>query len=340
MPEKLKRTAQFTLGQGILIVFAVGVLSWWAADFAPRLGSVTIAILLGVLVGNVLAASKTWEAASTAGAKFGEKRLLPLAIVLLGVELQLMALVELGPLAVVVILASIATALLVSVQLGAMLGYSREFSLLMGAGNGICGSSAVAATSMAIDADEAKTGISISVVNLLGTIGIFALPAVIRMLALDDVQSGLLVGGTLQAFGQVVAAGFSVNDDVGNIATVVKMGRVLMLGPMVVLIGAWVQSHLPSDGGEGSTQTGVQIPRFIIGFFVLSIIASLNVLPPEVIHWLRTGGKFLLVVAMAGIGMRIQLQTLFKSGAGALLFGAAVSVIQIVLTLVVILLLT
>lgn len=333
---------QFAIhAQGILIVTIVGVLSWVLGDYFPRLGSVTIAIILGVLVGNLLSVLPRWEAATATGARIGEKRLLPMAIVLLGVELQLLALVDLGLLALAVVAVSIATSLFISVQLGAMLGYSQKFSLLMGAGNGICGSSAVAATSMSIDADEADTGISISVVNLLGTIGIFLMPAIIRLLSLDDVQGGMLIGGTLQAFGQVVAAGFTVSNDVGNVATVVKMGRILMLGPMVILIGSWVHANLKSKRDDGDTaQSKVQIPRFIIGFFILSILASLNVFPPDILSWLKEAGKFLLVVAMAGIGMRIQLQTLFKSGAGALLFGAMISIVQIVMTLVVILLLT
>lgn len=322
---------QKSLWIGLAAVFAVGTASWWLAQFAPRLGSVTIAIILGVLVGNLLFNNKSGDA----GGKFAEKKLLPIAITLLGVELQLMSLVALGSVAALIIGVSIATSLLVSVQLGKLMGFSENFSLLMGAGNGICGSSAVAATSIAIDADENATGISISVVNLLGTIGIFVMPALIRLFELGDVDGGLLVGGTLQAFGQVVAAGFSVNDDVGQIATVVKMGRVLMLGPVVILIGSWIQSRRSSDD-EGQGGGAVQIPRFIIGFFVLSLIASANILSPEILTLIKTAGKYLLVLAMAGVGMRIQLRTLFRSGLGAFLFGSLVSVIQITMTLLLI----
>lgn len=324
---------QHTLWLGLLMVFAVGSLSWWLAQFAPRIGSVTIAIILGVLVGNIIFNN---EAGATGGL-FAEKQLLPIAITLLGVELQLMTLVALGPVAAVIIGISIATSIFVSVRIGKILGYSPSFSILMGAGNGICGSSAVAATSIAIDAEEADTGISISVVNLLGTLGIFLIPFVIRILSLSDLQGGLLVGGTLQAFGQVVAAGFSVNDEVGNIATVVKMGRVLMLGPVVVLIGTWMQSKINLAKGEKS-KARVKIPRFILGFFVMSIIASLNILPANILLIITTLGKYLLVVAMAGIGMRIHLKTLFRSGFGALLFGGLISLIQIIITLIVILL--
>lgn len=319
------------LALGILLIIVTGSTAWWLAGYVPTLGNVTLAILLGVLVGNLLPETPTVEL----GAKFAEKQLLPLAIALVGVELMLDSLIALGPLAAVVILVSMSTALLVSVKLGEWLGFSRSFSLLIGAGNGICGSSAVASTSLAIGADESDTGISIGVINLLGTVGIFVLPPLVGALALTHLQSGLLIGGTLQAVGQAVAAGFAVGPETGQIATVVKMGRVLMLGPVVVMIGYWMQSQNKALTGA---RPRVQVPRFIIGFFIMSVIASLHLLPPAVIAVVATVGKYLLVLAMAGIGMRIRLRTLFRSGLPALLFGLGVSVIQIATTLIVVLL--
>jgi uncharacterized integral membrane protein (TIGR00698 family) len=207
--------------------------------------------------------------------------------------------------------------------------------LLIGAGNGICGSSAVAATTLVIDGNEIETGISISIVNLLGTIGIFLAPFLIQLFSMSDTAGGLLIGGSLQAFGQVVAAGFSVNDNVGQLATVVKMGRVLMLGPSVMLIGYWVQSQRRKLGQ--TKNTGVRIPRFIIGFFIVSIVTSLNILPANVPDTVSTAGKFLLVLAMAGVGMRIQLRSLFRFGVKSVIFGALVSAIQITMILFVVL---
>ena len=258
---------------GLALFIALGVLSWWLGTYLPRIGAVTLAILLGVVAGNALPLPEVCRV----GGRFGEKRVLPIAIVLLGVELYLPLLLSLGLAAIVIISASIATALLFSLQLGRWMGFSREFSLLIGAGNGICGSSAVAATSIAIDADEADIGLSISVVNLLGTIGIFTMPLLLRVFQLDVFQGGLMIGGTLQAFGQVVAAGFSVGPEVGNVATVVKMGRVLMLGPVVVLIQSLFARAQPAD--NNTPVRAVRVPLFIVGFFVMSLIASLGILP-------------------------------------------------------------
>lgn len=309
---------------GLVVVFIAGGVSWVLAGYVPRLGSVTLAILLGIVVGNAIPD----VAPLTPGAKVAEKRLLPVAIALLGVELQLATLVNLGGQALLLIFASVATALLTSIYLGRALGYSLKFSLLMGAGNGICGSSAVAATSSAIHAEEKDIGISISVVNLLGTVGIFLMPAVVRVLAFDDTQSGMLIGGSLQAVGQVVAAGFSVNDMAGGVATVVKMGRVLMLAPVVILLTTVMQRRGEVDAD--AKRRRISVPLFIVGFFALSVISSLNILPTALIEIVNVAGKFLLVVAMVGIGMRIQLQTLYRSAPRALMFGALVSLTQII----------
>ncbi len=325
---KLSLMRPSPLGLGLVLVVLVGSASWWLAQFVPSLGNVTVAILLGVLVGNLPAINH--EAVITGG-KFAEKELLPISVALLGVELQLAQLVELGGLAVLVVMVSILTSIVVSVKIGAWLGFSRTFSLLIGAGNGICGSSAVASTSLAIKAEEAETGISIGVVNLLGTIGIFLMPAAVGWLSLNALESGLWIGGTLQAFGQVLAAGFAVSPEAAQVAAVVKMGRVLMLGVVVVWLGAWVRAQNNANG-SGTSGIRVGVPRFIVGFFVMSLLASFEVLPRDVLAFITTSGKYLLVLAMAGIGMRIHLRMLLSTGLKALIFGGLVWLVQLVVT--------
>lgn len=314
-----------------LLVILVGTFSWWLAQFFPSIGSVTIAILLGILVGNITPNVSDYRN----GMLFAEKRILPVAIALLGVELQLATLAELGPFAAIVIFGSIGTALLVSIRVGKMFGYTRRFSILMGAGNGICGSSAVAATGIALNSDEKDTGLAISVVNLLGTLGIFLLPTIVQLLGFETTESGLLIGGTLQAVGQVVAAGFALGDDVGSVATVVKMGRVLMLGPVVILLFTLMNRRQSG----GNTPSPISIPWFIVGFAVLSVISSIGLFSNEMIDFIKVGGKYLLVIAMAGVGMRIHFLTLYRAGPKAFLFGAMVSSSQLIVTLLLIMLL-
>jgi uncharacterized integral membrane protein (TIGR00698 family) len=312
---------------GLLFAVILGAISWFLGGWLPRLGGVTIAILLGITLGNLFPGTARFNQ----GARVAEKQILPIAIGLLGVELQLASLASLGPSAAFVILMTLLTSFGTSLLLGPHLGYSREFSLLIGAGNGICGSSAVAATSQAINAKETDIGISISIVNLLGTLGIFLVPTIARLFSFGIAESGLLVGGSLQAVGQVVAAGNILGDDVGLVAIAVKMGRILMLGPIVVLLGYLSQRNRKS---APSRKPRIGIPLFILGFFALSLLGSFGVLPTVAIAAISLVGKLLLIVAMAGIGLRIHFRALVQSAPRALMFGALVSVLQIIVLIV------
>lgn len=308
---------------GLLIAAAVGLAGKLATTLAPGFGAVALAIIIGIIVGNLIPDDKAFAG----GVSFAEKKILPYAIMFLGVELQLNLLIKLGIPTIALVVIIVLTTIGFAIIIGKMLGMTREFSLLMGTGNAVCGSSAIAAVSPIVKGKESEIGLSIGVVNLLGTVGIFLLPLMTGALNFDDIRSGALIGGTLQAVGQVVAAGFSVNDSVGNIAVLVKMGRVLMLGPVVILF-SWMMMR-----GKGTTAQKVAIPFFIWGFFAFSLIASFELLPANLLQIIKTAGKWLLIWAMAAIGMRIKFKTLLQFGPQAVVFGTLISLAQIALAL-------
>ena len=135
----------------------------------------------------------------------------------------------------------------------------------------------------------------------------------------------------MQAVGQVVAAGYSVNDATGNIALLVKMGRVLMLGPLALAI-TWRKTSKSANGGKQS----VQIPRFIIGFLIVSVLASWQIMPEPLVDLLKQSGKWLLLLAMAGIGLRIRLETMLKQGPKTIVFGGVVATVQLVVAFLIV----
>lgn len=316
-------------GPGLLVVGLVSLLSQFLADTViPNIGSVTLAILIGMLVSNLFAKGQVY----TDGYQFAEKKLLPVAIVLLGTELQLQILISLGVETAVLIILLVFSTMLSSLFVGRMMGFSQPFSVLMGAGNAICGSSAIAAISPLVDSKEEEVGLSISTVNLLGTIGIFFLPIMVQLLRLDAVSGGAVIGGSLQAIGQVVAAGYSVNDATGNIALLVKMGRVLMLGPVAMLV-MWRKTAVAAAKGKPA----VPVPRFIIGFLLVSVLASWQIIPEPLVDWLKQAGKWLLLLAMAGIGLRIRLESMLKQGPKTIVFGGILATLQLVLALFIVL---
>ena len=308
------------LGPGLLIVILVAVLSQFLANSViPNIGAVTLAIVIGILVSNLLIQGPAFAE----GYHFAEKKLLPVAIVLLGTELQLQVLIGLGLPTAVLILLIVTFTMLSSTVIGKLMGFSQPFSLLMGAGNAICGSSAIAAVSPLVEGKEEEVGLSISTVNLLGTLGIFLLPLLVHVFQLNDYRGGAVIGGSLQAIGQVVAAGYSINDATGNIALLVKMGRVLMLGPLAVIIS----SRKTAISSEG--KSAIKIPPFIVGFLIVGLLASWPVTPRPLVEVLRMSGKWLLLLAMAGIGLKLRLKTMLMQGPRALLFGSVLAILQL-----------
>ncbi len=307
-----------TLFPGLAVAVAIALISKFTGPYAGGIGSVTLAIVIGIGFGNILNGKDLFSK----GAAFAEKKILPFAIALLGMELNLKHIANLGLPALAVILTAISAAILSSLFIGKLFGFTTRFSLLLGTGNAVCGSSAIAASAPVIGAEKEETGISVGVVNLLGTIGIFLLPLLATTLGLDEKSSGMLIGASLQAVGQVVAAGYAMGASIGAVAVLIKMGRVLMLGPVVMIY----TSIFKKGDGKGRLP---KIPLFIIGFFISALIASSGFLPEVASKGIIGTGKALLLIAMAGIGMRIKFSALLKQGPKALLAGTLISIFQI-----------
>ena len=304
---------------GLVVTVVIALCAKGLSFIIPNIGAVTLAILLGILAGNFLPLGARFKK----GIQLSEKRILSYAIMLMGLKLNLHTIFELGVTPAVLVVSTVCTTIGGALLIGRWLGYGHRFGVLMGVGNAVCGSSAIAAVAPVVKGEEDEIGISIGVVNLMGTIGIFLLPGVIYLLHLPEIKGAYLIGGILQAVGHVVAAGFSVSDDVGNIATLIKMVRVLLIGPVVLLF-----SFLSSSNGAVKGKK-LHIPGFIIGFIVCMIIGTVFHADQLILPHLKVLSKYLLMVAMAGVGMKIKYADLIKQGPKALLYGSLIFCLQI-----------
>ncbi len=313
---------------GIGLCFVVALMAVLLSSFLP-VGSVVLAILLGVTVGNVFKPGGLFAE----GIVFSEKRILAFAVGLMGVNLNFMILKELGLASILIIISAMVVTITSSILFSKFFGLDRKFALLLGIGNGICGSSAIAATKDIIGVDEEEVGLSVAIVNFLGTIGIFLLPFIgTVVLRFSEVNTGLLIGNTLQAVGQVVASGFAVGESTGQIATIVKMTRVLMLTPVIfILIAIFSQSS-----GKAGAVKKKTVPLFIVGFVLFSLVPTFNLLPENVIHIISKISHYALILAMAGIGLRIKFTSILRDGRTALLVGVSIFSLQIVFSSVLI----
>lgn len=304
---------------GLSLSIAIALLAHGVAIYLPGPGSICFAIVIGIAAGNLLPGA----AITNAGVAFAEKRILPIAIALMGTELELHTLGALGMSALLIVLPAMAVSILTAVLLGRSLNLSTEASLMLGIGNSVCGSSAVLASAPALNAEKHDVAAAIAAVNLLGTIGMFVLPAAAVALSLPALKSAYLIGGSLQAVGQVVAAGYSMSPAIGHNALVIKMLRVLMIGPIVMVLH-WI--FRTRDGEDGRRK--LYVPGYIIGFVLCAVAAYLFHGNTIVLPRVESLADMLLTVAMAAVGCRINLRALMSQGPRALLLVTMLTVIQ------------
>lgn len=329
---------------GLAASIIISLVSQFLARFLPTLGAALIAILLGMLMGNTLLN----RPGLSQGTKFSEKRLLEYAIVLNGLILDFQVLKSAGVKGFVFIMLQMSLTIFVTYQLGKVFGFGKRFALLMGAGNAVCGSSAIGTVSPIVQADNKEKGISITIVNLTGTALMILLPVLGAILyGSDTLRTSSLIGGTVQSVGQVVAAAKLVNDDVVTLATVFKLMRVLLIIGVAVLYGRMNMNEGESlftrkkraeitaseESGASATPAAVSygVPWFLTGFVVFFLIRSFIGVPDSVLAASKAISTQFEVAALAAIGMRVKFADIIKEGPKAMLYGLTVGAVQVVM---------
>lgn len=313
--------------QGIALSLVIAIFALAFSTFIP-LGAVVIAIVLGMIIANIAKLPKSFSP----GITYAEKSILAFAIATLGINLDFSVLSDLGFSVILIIVLGMMVTIYSTLFIASKFGIDKKFALILGIGNGVCGASAIGSTKDIVKVKPEEAGIAVAIVNFLGTIGMFLIPFIAIVLGLNESDAGILAGNTLQAVGQAVAGGFAISDSAGENATIVKMGRVLMLTPLIVIL--LMVFHNEGDDEKKSFSSIVKnIPQFIIWFIVFSILATVSILPDFIEVTISTLSKYALIIAMAAIGMKITISSLKQSGKNALVVASIVFVIQIVFTL-------
>lgn len=293
------------------------------------IGSVALAIVFGAILGNSIKLSSRFNS----GITFCEKTLLAIAISLMGIHLDFNVLTQLGFNTIALILISLITTIVFTFIIAKRMKFEKNFALILGIGNGICGSAAIAATKDIVKLDKEKSALAVAIVNLLGTLGLFLIPIIGLLLGFSDVQIGIFIGNTLQSVGHVVASGFGVNETVGQSATIVKMGRILLLTPVILWLIYFVAKQ--NTQVENNSKK-FQVPSFVLGFIFFSIIATLNILPQNIEDMIAWLCKLTLLLAMSAIGLKISFKAIKQNGWEAFKIAGIIFKFQILLSMVLI----
>ncbi|WP_374468825.1 YeiH family protein [Phenylobacterium sp.] len=244
------------------------------------------------------------------GIEFTSKAVLRTGVALLGARITVEQVASLGWVPVAMVVAGVASTVLMGVALARLLGLSRSFGLLSGGSVGICGASAALAIASALPKTretERDVILAVVVVTTLSTIAMVVYPMLVTAVGLDHQRAGLFLGGTIHDVAQVVGAGFMISPQTGDVATYVKLLRVAMLLPVVLAIG------LVMRGGGG--QAGrAPFPWFLAGFAALVALNSLRLLPQAVSDAAGEVSRWCLVAAIAALGMKTSFKALIDAG--------------------------
>jgi uncharacterized integral membrane protein (TIGR00698 family) len=278
----------------------------------PYLESLVLAILLGVAIRTVWKPEPKW----IPGIAFCAKFVLECAIVMLGALVSAATIFALGPgliLGIVfVVLITIGTSYLIC----RLLGLTQRLSILIACGNSICGNSAIAAIAPVIGAENDEIASSISFTAVLGVVVVLGLPLLVPILHLSLTQYGVLAGLTVYAVPQVVAATLPVGALSNQVGTLIKLVRVLMLGPVVLCLSL-VSSlwRRPGDNRPNRvTRLRDMVPWFIAGFVCLIVIRSLGLIPHNVLPAVTETATQLTSIAMAALGLSVELRAIARTG--------------------------
>lgn len=261
------------------------------------------------------------------GINVAAKEVLELAIVLLGASVDLPLLLRAGPSLAIGIIAVVVVGLALGYGIGRAFGLPHRLAVLVAAGNAICGNSAIAAVAPVIGAEREHVASAIAFTATLGVLVVLGLPHLMGPLGLSEYQYGVLAGLTVYAVPQVLAAAFPVGALAGQIGTLVKLVRVLMLGPVVLFFTLTHRAPSPhADAtiiGERTGRRAVSLasalPWFIIGFLLLAALRSSGVIPQNAASPLKSLSSWLTILAMAALGLGVDLRTLKKIGAPVIL---------------------
>lgn len=298
----------------ILLSIAATGLQWTEEALVgfPYIEALVIAILLGIAVRIFWTPGPTWRP----GIAFTAKQLLELAVAFLGASITFSSLVASGPALLGAIVAIVLLILAVSYGIGRALGLPTRLSILIACGNSICGNSAIAAVAPVIGATSDEIASSISFTALLGVIVVIALPLLIPIVGLGETQYGFLAGMTVYAVPQVLAATMPVGVVSTQMGTLVKLVRVMMLGP-VVTGAAILARRLRTDRNEAtSDKLGVLkiVPWFIMAFVLLAALRSLDLLPDSAVLLSQKAATLLTLLAMAALGLGVDPRVIGQVG--------------------------
>lgn len=311
---------------GILLIALFSCSAFYLAEFQLfkdlSFSPLIIGIILGMLYANSLRnrLPETW----VPGIKFCTKEILRTGIVLYGFRLTFQSVVAVGTAAIVIDVLIVVGTILLGIWLGKLFKMDNDLSLLTATGSAICGAAAVLGAEPVVKAQPHKTAVAVSTVVIFGTLSMFIYPALYRagVFSLNAAEMGLYTGSTLHEVAHVVGAGNAMGPEISDTAVIVKMIRVMLLAPVLLVMSLL----LARRGGAKSGKTAITIPWFAFGFLAVIGFNSFDLLPASLVDKVNSFDTFLLTMAMTALGAETSIDKFKQAGAKPFLLAGALYV--------------
>ncbi|MBE7022944.1 MAG: YeiH family putative sulfate export transporter [Ruminococcaceae bacterium] len=318
---------------GFAVSLVIAVVARTLENLLPIhiIGASVIALFLGMIINSF------WKPKClNAGIKFTSKKVLKIAIILLGASLSVRVILSVGKLSLLVMLFTLLTCFGGGYFIGKGLKLNWKLSNLISAGTGICGGSAIAAIAPVIDAEDSDIAYAMSATFLFDMAMIVLFPIMGKALGLSDMAYGLWAGTAVNDTSSVVAAGYAFSEGAGDFATMVKLTRTLSIIP-TVLVFSFVNLRLKRKESSGAEYTKINIwklfPWFILGFLSLAAINSVGIIPANISGIAKDISKFLMVAALAAIGLNTSFNDMKKSGISPMVHGFVISALVVIVAI-------
>lgn len=300
------------LGPGILVSAIVAIAAQFLSEHY-QVPAMLMALLLGMAF-HFLAE----EGRCVAGIEASAKRILRIGVALLGVHISVDLLIALGPGAILLMVGAIVATIAFGLVAARLLGRGWRLALITGGAVAICGASAAMAIAAVLPKNqhsERNLIFSVLSVTILSTIAMIVYPIVVNLLALDHRTAGIFIGGTVHDVAQVVGAGFSVSQETGETATLVKLIRVTMLAPVVLMFSLCLR-NIPQDGPADARRPTL-IPGFVLAFLALAGLNSAGLIPGSAVALASDASRWALLIGIAAVGMKTSLKQVLDVGGEA-----------------------
>ncbi|PID67264.1 MAG: putative sulfate exporter family transporter [Fusobacteriales bacterium] len=308
---------------GVLLCVFISLPATYFGKIFPIIGAPVIAIFIGMILMPFAKKYKFLDSSL----KFTSKKILQMAVVLLGFSLSLSVILKSGMESLPIIISTISIALISAFYLQRLFKIDVNTATLIGVGSSICGGSAIAATAPVIEATDDEVAKSISVIFLFNVLAALIFPTLGKTIGMSDFGFGVFAGTAINDTSSVTAAA-SIWDSLYNtntleIATVIKLTRTLAIIPIVLCISIYREKKLTKNNDEKNKKISVVklVPKFLILFLLASLVATLINLPKEFVHNTKFLSKFFITMAMASIGLKTNIVNLIRTGGKAILLG-------------------